>query len=222
MAQTTTTTFINLTLPTPTVRLGPTWATDINAAFELVDSHDHTSGKGKQIPTAGLSIDDDLDFNNNKLETVEAVKFQAVLSSPTGSSFAAGISVFAGNLYYTNSSGIAVQITSGGSLVASPASIESYEVQNVATSLTISPSDTFVYMTVDTTASRVITLPLANAVSTGRIYIIKDKNGLANTNNITIAAAGSDLVDGAATVTLDSNYGSWTVVGDGVSNFYVS
>lgn len=222
MADTTTTTFLNLTLPTPSVRLGPEWATDINAAFETIDAHDHSSGKGVQIPSAGLNIDDDLDFNNNRLANVEALQFQAVLSAPSGISFASGMSVFSGDLYYTNSSGVAVQVTSGGSLVSSPAGIESYEVQNVATSLVISPSDTFVYLTVDTTAARTITLPLATAVSTGRIYIIKDKNGQANGNNITIAAAGSDLIDGESTATFDSNYGSWTIVGDGISNYYVS
>ena len=33
MAETSTTTFMNLVLPTPGERLGPTWATDINTAL---------------------------------------------------------------------------------------------------------------------------------------------------------------------------------------------
>ena len=49
MAETTTTTNMGLVLPTPGERLGPTWATDLNTALTLVDSHDHSSGKGIQI-----------------------------------------------------------------------------------------------------------------------------------------------------------------------------
>ena len=33
MAETSKTTYMNLTLPTPGERLGPTWATDINTAL---------------------------------------------------------------------------------------------------------------------------------------------------------------------------------------------
>ena len=69
------TSFLNLTLPTVTVTLGPTWATQINAAFEVIDEHDHTSGKGVQIPTAGLNINDDLDFNDNAAQNIEFLSF---------------------------------------------------------------------------------------------------------------------------------------------------
>ena len=62
MAITTTTTNMLLVLPTPGQQLGPTWATNLNTALELVDEHDHTSGKGKKIGVAALTIDADLDF----------------------------------------------------------------------------------------------------------------------------------------------------------------
>jgi len=222
MAETTTTTFINLTLPVPTVRLGPTWASDIVTAFETIDAHDHTSGKGKQIPTAGLNIDASLSFNSNQATTLEAVTFVNRTSSPTGATYARGVSVFNGNLYFTNGSGTAIQLTSGGSIVSSPGNAQIFELQDVSADLIIAPADTFVYMTIDTTASRQITLPLASGVSAGRIYIVKDKDGQANSNNITVVTQGSDTVDGGSSQVLDSDYGSWTIIGDGNSAWYIS
>ena len=61
MAETSTTTFMNLVLPTPGERLGPTWATDINTALTRIDQHDHSS-IGKSLGVAALTIDADVDF----------------------------------------------------------------------------------------------------------------------------------------------------------------
>jgi hypothetical protein len=216
------TTFLNLDLPTVSVTLGPTWATQVNAAFETIDSHDHTSGKGVQVPTAGLNINADLDFNEFALQNASYVSMEQRTTSPSGSTFAASVSVFNGDLYYTNTSGVAVQVTSGGGIVSNPGSAQIFETQSVAADLVINPASSFVYLIVDTTATRAITLPAANAVSAGRIYIIKDSSGQSNTNNITLNITGSDTIDGDSVQTLDSNLGSWTVVTDGVDKWYIS
>ncbi|HET9432864.1 MAG TPA: hypothetical protein VFO37_03865, partial [Chitinophagaceae bacterium] len=80
---------------------------------------------------------------------------------------------------------------------------------------------TFVFIAVDTSASRTITLPAANAVTTGRIYAIKDETGLSNTNPITIDAAGADLIDGQANVSLASNFGCIWLISNGVDEFLI-
>jgi hypothetical protein len=216
------TTFMNLDLPTVTVTLGPAWATALNAAIEVVDSHDHTSGKGTRVPTAGININADLDFNEFAVQNQRYSSFEQRTSSPSGSEFAASTSVYNGDFYYTNTSGVAVQVTSGGSLVSSPGNAQIFETQAVSSNLTISPGDTFVYLIVDTTVARSITLPLANGVTAGRIYIIKDSDGQANTNNITVNISGSDTIDGASSQVLDSNFGSSMIVTDGVDSWYIS
>ena len=222
MASTTTTTFLNLTLPTPTIQLGPTWANQVNAAFEVIDSHDHSSGKGIRVPTAGLNINADLDFNNTAATNIQFGSFQNRIATPSGSTFARAVSVFSGDLYFTNASGVAIQLTSGGSIVSSPGNAQIFEYQAVASNLTIAPASTFVYLAIDTSVSRNITLPLANSVTAGRIYILKDANGLSNTNNITVSAAGADLLDGASSQVLNSNYGTWMIIGDGATNWHIS
>lgn len=216
------TTNLSLNLPTVTVTLGPTWANQINAAFEVIDEHDHSSGKGVQIPTAGLNINADLDFGSYRATALMSTQFTSQASSLTGALNANSVYVVSGDLYFTNSAGSAIQITSGGAIASSPGNAQIFEYQGVAADLNINSSDTFVYLAVDTTAARNITLPLASAVSAGRIYVVKDVSGESLDNNITITASGSDNVDGASTQTLNSNYGSWTIVGDGSSNWYIS
>lgn len=212
---------MNLSLPIVSVTVGPDWANDINTALETVDSHDHSSGKGVKITPAGLDINTTLDIQNQILYNFQAVRFQAQPAALTGASFANALHSVNGNLYFTNSAGTAVQLTSGGSIVSSPGSASVFEQTAVNTNLTIGPSDTYVTLLVDTTASRIITLPLASAVSSGRIYIIKDVSGQSEANNITVQRAGSDVIDGDTSIVLSSNYGSWTISGDSVSSWYI-
>ena len=217
-----TTAFMNLELPTVTITLGPEWANQVNAALEVVDAHDHSSGSGTKVTPLGLNINSELEFANNRASDLELVEFRSQSTTKTGSSNANSIYSTSGNLYFTNGNGVAIQLTSGGSVISVPAAVQNFERQNVASDLIINPADTFVYLTVDTTVARQITLPLAASVSDGRIYIIKDKDGQSLDNNITVVRAGSDTVDGATSQVLNSNYGSWMIVGDGASNWYIS
>ena len=61
------------------------------------------------------------------------------------------------------------------------------------------------------------TLPALSGVDAGSLYILKDKKGNCGTNNVTIAANGSDTIDGAASILLESDYAavSLVVVDDG-------
>lgn len=72
---------------------------------------------------------------------------------------------------------------------------------------------TTVYVGVDTTATRTITLP-ASPNFDGLFYIIKDQTGSAATNNITVSGNGHNI-DGTGSVTITMNYGSLSVLWDG-------
>jgi len=215
------TNFMNLDLPGVLVTLGPQWAEMINDAMEVVDEHDHTSGKGKKIPTNGIDINANLNFQNRKAFNLFSTQFQAIPSAPlTGASNANSVSVFNNDLYFTNGAGVAVQITSGGSVVTTPGQVQTLEYFAVNSNLTINPASTFVFVAVDTTSSRTITLPLASSVATGRIYAIKDASGLSKDNPITLNRQGSDLIDGETSQILDSEYSTTWVISDGVLNWY--
>lgn len=216
------TSFMNLDLPDVSVTLGPEWAQMINDAFDVIDEHDHSSSKGVKVKANGLDINDDLNFNNKKPFNVLATKHTNNAAALTGATYANSVSVFGGNLYFTNNSGTSVQITNGGSVVSTPTTVTSLGTTSVNSNITIAPSDTFVYVITDTTTARTLTLPLASSVAAGRMYIFKDKDGLTDTNNITIARQGSDLIDGATSSVMSSNFEARMVVGDGVSNWYIS
>jgi hypothetical protein len=214
--------FLNLTLPTPSVTIGPLWATQINAAFDTIDLHDHTSGKGVLVPTSGLNINANLNFAGYKPYALLSTQFTSQVVALSGATHANSVYVNNDNLYFVNGSGLGVQITSGGAIIATPSAAQTFDVQDVTSNLVIGSGDAFVYLTVDTSAARTITLPLAAAVSEGRIYIIKDKTGSARAFPITILASGADTIDATSSITLNSDLGTWMIIGDGSTKYYLS
>ena len=114
------TTFMGLTLPLVSQTPGPEWASTINSDLSLIDSHNHTSGFGAPITTAALSIDADLDLNGFGLVGVNALTLSVPSVGP------ANASVYAdsvGDMYWKNSAGNPVQITSGSSVVGANGTI---------------------------------------------------------------------------------------------------
>jgi Major tropism determinant N-terminal domain len=79
------------------------------------------------------------------------------------------------------------------------------------------------------TAARTVTLPAASAFPTGVALLVFDESGACSaTNTITLAAAGADKIDGAASAFISSAYGhlatqsnganKWTLVEQAASN----
>lgn len=110
--------FMSLTLPDVGAggTVGTTWATYLNTALSAIDSHDHTSGSGNQIPSAGLDIDADLDFSDFGADNLGFVAFtaRALKPTPTLSLYAKGA-----DLYFQDSTGTEVRITQDSALAGS-------------------------------------------------------------------------------------------------------
>lgn len=106
------TTYMNLTLPEPSVTIGPEWATTLNTAITAIDAHDHVT-VGQRIPTAGLNINAELDFNANSLSNFDEATFK---NNTTDSTTVNSAYVKNGDLYFRDSSGNNVRVTSGGAL----------------------------------------------------------------------------------------------------------
>jgi hypothetical protein len=72
------------------------------------------------------------------------------------------------------------------------------------------------------TAPRVIALPLANAYPSGqRLTIIDFSGSCTGTNNIAVARAGADLINGATSQSITQAYGYLAFVSDGVSKWTI-
>ena len=94
----------------------------------------------------------------------------------------------------------------------------SFAVLRLATAVSSSSADEVIIGVTDTTAPRTITISSADVVA-GRLFIIKDESGGAAANNITIATAGAETIDGAASVTIISNYGAIKLYSNGTDLF---
>lgn len=68
------------------------------------------------------------------------------------------------------------------------------------------------------TAPRTLTLPLASNMQDGDEIIIQDESGSAGAQTITIAAAGTDTLYGANTIT--AAYGRRRIIKRGTGKFY--
>ena len=231
MAETSTTTFMNLVLPTPGERLGPTWATDINTALSRIDEHDH-SAIGKSLGVAALTIDADLDFSPGTSDFATTNKkysgFVNNVSALAAASFPASVYVAEGNLFYNNSTGSRIQLTDGAALSSTGVSAIQFakfaDTISGGTSGTpedITETDNASYYVCDASTAAVhVRLPAASTSAAGRFYIIKDISGAASTNNITVHITGTDTVDGASSHVIASNFGSATFISRGNSVAY--
>ena len=123
---------MSLIIPGVGTEAGPTYAFDVNASLTLIDAHDHSPGSGVQITPAGININASLDFKAHNAINLNTVAFNA---QSVPSAVIQSLSVGPGgegtvrqDLFYTDDSGTAIQITKGGIVNATATSIpgESY------------------------------------------------------------------------------------------------
>jgi len=211
--------------PIPGEETGPNYANEISAALTKIGAHGHTGAPndGVNIVSAAININADLPFNQNNINSARSIRFLSQSSTLSGSGDVDNVYVVNGDLWYNNGSGTAIKITNGSSLNTSLILNQNYVFASVAGNLSILPSDTFSFYDIDTSSSRVITLPLANSVAAGRFYLLKDKTGNAATNNITVNAngGGSDLIDQASSLVMNAAYQMTGFVSDGSSSWQV-
>lgn len=139
---------MNLSLPTVGETSGPQWATDINAALNVVDQHNHSAGSGVPITPDGLNINSELPLSNNSLTGVKSVNLQL-----QGSALSDLRSIYTvGNdLYFTDALGNQIQITEGGGVAGTPGSIAN--LTSPASASYISASSKFVFQSNTNTAA---------------------------------------------------------------------
>lgn len=113
---------MNLTNPLVGTETGPQYATDIYNSLNLVDSHNHTTGMGVQIPPGGLNINASLTFQGNAATNLLMTQFSPQMttfpSSVVGALYESGV-----DLYYNDGAGNVIRLTRGGSIVGTAGSI---------------------------------------------------------------------------------------------------
>ena len=142
MANTMTSLDMNLPIPVVGVDPGPDWALNINSCLTIIDSHDHSSGKGVQITPNGLNINSTLTVNGNDVINFRSVRF-AIQASVAGASDLGCLYVSGQDLYFNDETGAPIQITKNGGVNGSPGSISN--LNSPASASYISGNATFVW-----------------------------------------------------------------------------
>jgi hypothetical protein len=95
------------------------WGSLLNTIFDTIDAHDHTTGKGVKVPTAGLNINADLTFSSAYAITNALALDMAPVAATGVTGYSSALftnSSDANNLYFRNASGVNVKITDGSTL----------------------------------------------------------------------------------------------------------
>ena len=206
---------MTLVLPVVGVTVGPTYATLNNTAFETIDTHDHTTGNGVQVPTAGININANLEFNSNAAVELTFAAFESTTTPGTNRSLWTDAT---GDIYYKNSSGTDVQITNGSAIAAVGSGVWTYSAPS-SYPYSVVTGDTQKVLGVDPSSAKTLNLPAATNVM---FFAIKDITGTAATNNITVAPNGGDSIEGVAgNYTINEGYASRMLMSDGVSAWHI-
>jgi hypothetical protein len=123
----TTSTYMGFPISTIGTDSGLNWETNLNAALNVIDQHNHSPGQGQQIQPNGLNINADLSFNTNNATLLRTTRFSPQASPIPNSGSDVGELYVSGNeLYYNDvTGGNQVKITSSGSVNATSSGIAS-------------------------------------------------------------------------------------------------
>jgi len=95
-----------------------TWGGGINTNSAVIDSHNHTDGLGRRVPSAGININDDLSFGTSFAPVnLNRVQFDAITAITDGAqNQSIFVNVADSELYWRTALGNNVQLTAGNSL----------------------------------------------------------------------------------------------------------
>jgi hypothetical protein len=134
--------------------------------------------------------------------------------------FGASVSiVFATSIFSVNSTIGIPLLTVSTSTVSLPSVGLSVNRRTIVSNYTIQPTDYFLSINNTGTSSITLTLPTSSLLADGQIFIIKDASGNALIYPIYINAPASTTIDGTTSTMVNSDYGSKTLVFDGISNY---
>ena len=239
--------FMNLSLPIPGVTKGPTWATLVNKAFQAIDEHDHSPGKGKFISMSNLIIKEDVDFYNESnykyygIRNAKYMQLKDLSGWDAPPSVAGSLFNWKGDLWWQyatsgnipegtiGNEGTFVQLTSNYNSFSQTCALEPVYINS--STYNVGRLEKISYLLVNTvTNAPTITLPKIESLQyKGKFYLIQDlgptsTSGGAATNNITVTPNGADYIgQGAigASHIINTDYGYVWLQSDGLGRWLI-
>ena len=113
-------------------------------------------------------------------------------------------------------------LDSGNNIILTSSVAPGIETRNrrVITGNTTLTDDDY-YLGIDASGDVTITLAGAETLADGQTFTIKDEGGTANSHIFKIIASGSQLIDGEASVFLESPYGSLSLYTNGSNKYFI-
>lgn len=107
---------MGLVLPTRGVGGAGVWDDSLDADLTAIDAHDHSTGRGTPVPTAGININADLTFSSLYAPiNLHRLTFASIVAL-TSNNKSLFVSSADNELYWRSNAGTNVKITSGASL----------------------------------------------------------------------------------------------------------
>lgn len=172
-----------MSMPIPVVGVdpGPDWADNLNTALSILDSHDHSPGKGVPITPSGISITSDLSFLGYNAVALRSSRYTPQ-ASPLGLATDLGCVYVSGvDLYFNDVNGNQVRITQSGGVAGSPGSISN--LTSPASAAYVAGTTTFVWESDAATSAN---------MDCGSVII---REVLANAKGITLASPAALAAD---------------------------
>lgn len=114
----TTTSLMGLTVPLVNDAT-PSYVAAIAASLQLLDAHDHTTGKGAKVPVSGLNINAELSFGGFSAVDLRSAHFESLGGALSASIDNNSVHVVDGDLYFLDGSNRSVRLTNNGGINAS-------------------------------------------------------------------------------------------------------
>jgi len=94
---------------------------------------------------------------------------------------------------------------------------------STSTDLTLTAAQHLIGVDTSTATGNVtLTLPNASNLSNGQIFIIKDEGGMADTNNIILSCSvNGQVIDGEATIIIESPYSAINLYSNGNNKYFI-
>ncbi len=221
----------NMNLPVPVIGVdpGPDYASNLNASLTLIDSHDHSPGKGVPVTPSGLNISSDLTFAGNNAVVLRSVRF---LPQSVALALPADIGCLyevANDLYYNDGNGTQIRITQSGSVTGSSGTITGLPSGTASAAYS---TGTFTFNSATNTganmsiASLILrngtagsqTLTLAPPAAMGSSYVVVLPSLPAMTNLVTLDASGNlAAATNVDNVTIEISSNNFRVKDSGIS-----
>lgn len=187
--------YMGLTISTIGTDTGLQWEQNLNLSLTTIDNHNHASGSGVQITPSGFNINADLPFNSFNATLLRSTRYVSQAAALALGTDLGCISNIAGNLYWNNNAGTAVQITSGSSIVGAAGTITGLPSGTASAAFS---SSTFVFNAATLTPANIQggSLLLGNNISSSNYLTLAPPNAMASSFGLvlpSVPAANSFL-----------------------------